>query len=46
LKNTKIKKDYFQEVIFLFIYLLIIFGVSLKNTAKNITIKVPISKNV
>ena len=27
-------------------YFLIIRGVSLKNTAKNITIKVPISKNV
>ena len=32
-------------VVFIYIYLIIL-GVSLKNTAKKITIKVPISKNV
>jgi len=42
LKNMKIKKIKPQ----LWFYYLIILGDSLKNTAKKITIKVPISKNV
>jgi hypothetical protein len=42
LKNTKIRKI----KPFIWFYLPTIRGVSLKNTAKKITINVPISKNV